>query len=96
MPRNKLASSRPTGLLGARDIARRSQSRALVLSPGGGAAPCAKKQIDGGNSVARLLNRYSFNGQGTRQPAIVEGCLAQTSGVHGLLSGSRRIAASQG
>jgi len=62
---------------------------------GGGAAPSAKKEIGGSDFVAGALNRYSFDGQGTRQPAIVEGCLAQTRGVRGLLSGSRRIAASQ-
>ena len=62
---------------------------------GGGAAPSAKKKIGGSDFVAGALNRCSFDGQGTRHPAIVEGCLAQTRGVRGLLAGSHRIAASQ-
>jgi hypothetical protein len=45
--------------------------------------------------VAGALNRDSFDGQGTRQPAIVEGCLPQTRGLRRLFSGSRRIVASQ-
>src|SRR5690348_1376029 len=66
-----------------------------LVALAGGAAPSAKKEIGGSDFVAGALNRYSFDGQGTRQPAIVEGCLAQTRGVRGLLAGSRRIAEPQ-
>src|SRR5256885_2114905 len=55
----------------------------------------ARTESGGSDIVAAPLTRSSFYGQGPRQPAMVEGCLAQTRGLRGLLVGSRRIAASQ-
>ena len=69
------------------------RARAALVALRGRAAPGTKKKIGGGDFVAGALRRCSFDGQRTRQPAIVEGYLAQLRGSGGLLSGSRRIAA---
>jgi hypothetical protein len=61
----------------------------------GGAAPGPEKEVSGGGFIACALGRGSSNGQSARQPPIVEGCLAPFRCAGCLLSGTRRIAASQ-